>query len=349
MNTMRLLVATLTLSVAALGSEEMTKEEGVLVLTEKNFASAIGNNEYVLVEFYAPWCGHCKALAPEYAKAAGILAEKDSPIKLAKVDATEESSLAEEHGVRGYPTLKFFRNGKPIEYNGGRTADTIVSWIEKKTGPPAVTIGGVDDAKKFVDDNKIAILGVFADEESDAAKAYKEVAGNLDDYKFGISTDAGVKGEYKIEGDAIVLFKDFDEGRNDLTEDLTDVEKITKFVSANVLPHLVDFNHETAQKIFGGEVKNHLLLFLSYKSDDYNGQVEIATKLAKENKGKVRSTRLHRIQCDLIDFWILLLGSVRLSQHGRRGPPTHFGVLRHEGGRAPRHAPYPPGRRHGQV
>ena len=94
-----------------------------------------------------------------------ILAEKDSPIKLGKVDATQEGKLAEQFGVRGYPTLKFFKNGKPQEYNGGRTAETIITWVEKKTGPAAVTLADVDAAKKFVEDNEIAVIGFFAEAE----------------------------------------------------------------------------------------------------------------------------------------------------------------------------------------
>ena len=82
-----------------------------------------------LINMTTFFLGHCKSLAPEYAKAAGVLAEKDSPIKLGKVDATEEGPLAEKFEVRGYPTLKFFKNGKPTEYNGGRTSDTIVTWV----------------------------------------------------------------------------------------------------------------------------------------------------------------------------------------------------------------------------
>merc|ERR1739847_232275 len=278
-----LLVASIILAAA---HAEIKKDEGVLVLTNDNFESAIADNEYVLVEFYAPWCGHCKALAPEYAKAAGILAEKDSPIKLGKVDATEEGPLAEKFEVRGYPTLKFFKNGKPMEYNGGRTAETIITWVEKKTGPAAVTLADVDAAKKFVEDNEIAVVGFFAEAEGAAAKAFLEVAGGMDDLKFALG-NADIAAEHKVEGDAVVLFKKFDEGRNDMTEDLTDVEAVTKFVASNSLPLVVDFNQETAQKIFSGEIKSHLLMFLSKSSDEYAAQHATASKLAKEFKGQI--------------------------------------------------------------
>jgi len=265
---------------------EITKDEGVLVLTEANFQEAIDGNEFLLVEFYAPWCGHCKALAPEYVKAAQALAEKDSPIKLGKVDATEESKLAEKFDVRGYPTLKFFKNGKDLEYNGGRTADTIVTWLEKKTGPPAKTIDSVDTAKAFIEENEIAVIGFFKDLESEDAKAFLGAAGSMDDYPFGITTVSEVIDEYKVKESGIVLFKKFDEGRNDLEGEVNE-ESITKFVSGNALPLVVEFNQETAQKIFSGEIKSHLLLFVSATAEDYSAKVDIAKGIAKDHKGEM--------------------------------------------------------------
>merc|ERR1712020_786615 len=219
----------------ALAQAEITKEEGVLVLTEGNFQEAVDGNEFILVEFYAPWCGHCKALAPEYAKAAGILAERDSPIKLAKVDATEESATAEKFEVRGYPTLKFFKNGKPMEYGGGRTADTIVSWLEKKTGPPAKALANAEEVKAFIEGKTVAVIGCFKDETTDAAKAYLSAASNLDDIPFGITGDEAVCSEYGVEGEGVIMVKTFDDGKALLTEGLTE-EEIAKFVSSESLP-----------------------------------------------------------------------------------------------------------------
>merc|ERR1712180_168152 len=246
----------------------------------------VDSNEFVLVEFYAPWCGHCKALAPEYAKAAGTLAEKDSKIVLAKLDATEHSTVAEKFEVRGYPTLKFFRSGKATEYGGGRTADTIVSWLGKKTGPPAVAVATVEEAAAFAKDKEVSVIGFFADQTSEAAKAFLDAASNMDGFTFAISSSPDVAKEYKVEGDAVVLLKTFDDGRAVLSEGITE-EAVSKFVSSESLPLGVEFNQETAQKIFSGEIKSHLLAFLSKKAESHADDVTMLKSIATENKGKM--------------------------------------------------------------
>ncbi|CAG0880722.1 unnamed protein product [Darwinula stevensoni] len=259
--------------------EEIMKEDGVLVLTQDNFKKGIDSNDHVLVEFYAPWCGHCKALAPEYAKAAEKLVEMSSEIKLAKVDATQESKLAEEYGVRGYPTLKFFRKGNALEYSGGRTADEIVNWLLKKTGPPAKELKSPSDAKAFVEASE--------DKDSADAKTFLETAMQIDDYPFGITSADDVYTEYNVVGDQIVLFKKFDEGRNDFDGKLEQSELVA-WIQANSLPLVVEFNHESAQKIFGGEIKSHLLLFLSKKDKDkYEKSLGNAKSVAKNFREKV--------------------------------------------------------------
>lgn len=266
--------------------EEVKTEDSVLVLTKDNFQSVVEENEYVLVEFYAPWCGHCKALAPEYAKAAKALADKNSPIKLGMVDATEEQELAEKHGVRGYPTLKFFRNGTPIEYNGGREKDTIISWLEKKTGPPAKELENVAAAEEFLKEQNVAVVGFFKDRESDEAKTFLAIANAVDDYPFAVTSSDDVYSHYEAKCGSIVLFKHFDEGKVVFEGEVTE-EALKKFVAAQALPLIVDFSHETAQKIFGGEIKNHLLFFISKEAGHLEKYIEPAKELAKVHREKI--------------------------------------------------------------
>merc|ERR1711963_687875 len=306
----------------ALAQAEITKEEGVLVLTEGNFQEAVDGNEFVQVEFYAPWCGHCKALAPEYAKAAGILAEKDSPIKLAKVDATEESTVAEKFEVRGYPTLKFFKNGKAMEYGGGRTADTIVSWVEKKTGPPAKTLASVEDAKAYADGKSVAIIGFFKDETTDAAKAFLAAAGTMDDFEFGITGDDAVFKEYGVEGETV------------LSEGITE-EAVTKFVSSESLPLVIDFNHETAQKIFSGEIKSHLLVFSSAKADNHADTLAMLKEIATANKGKMLFVTINTDEEDhkrILEFFAIkedelpTFGAIKLGEDMAKFKPENDAI-----------------------
>lgn len=265
---------------------DISEENGVLVLTEANFDGAIADNKYILVEFYAPWCGHCKALAPEYEKAAKALAEEGSEIKLGKVDATEQQKLAEKFEVRGYPTIKFFKDGKPVEYGGGRTSPEIVNWLRKKTGPPCIALKDVDGAKKFVEKDDVVVIGFFKDDKSADAKAFEEAASGIDDIPFGITSEADLFKEYEVESDGIVLFKKFDEGRNNFEGAVT-AEAVSKFVFSNRLPIVVEFTQESAQKIFGGEVKNHILLFIKKSDKDFDTKLGDFKEAAKDFKGEV--------------------------------------------------------------
>ncbi|XP_033209984.1 protein disulfide-isomerase [Belonocnema kinseyi] len=284
---------------------QIESEEGVLVLTKDNFDDVIKDNDYVLLEFYAPWCGHCKQLAPEYVKAAEKLDELKSEIKLAKIDATLQQELAEQHNVRGYPTLKFYRKGSVIEYGGGRSADEIVNWLLKKTGPAAKDLLSVDDAKAFIDGQNVAIVGFFKDQESDSAKVFLDVANAVDDQVFGITSNDEVFAEYGAEDGKVILFKKFDEEKVVFEGELNQKD-LTNFISVESLPLIVEFTQESAQKIFSGEIKSHLLVFLSKEAGHIEKYVEGIKTPAKKFRGQVLFVTINADEADherLLEFF----------------------------------------------
>ncbi|XP_053381773.1 protein disulfide-isomerase A6 homolog [Mercenaria mercenaria] len=126
------------------GSGKQADPDAVIELTDSNFQEkVIQSDDIWLVEFFAPWCGHCKNLAPHWAQAATELKGK---VKLGALDATVHTVIASRYGIRGYPTIKYFpggkKDGEAQEYDGGRTASDIVSWASQKVAenvpPPDV-------------------------------------------------------------------------------------------------------------------------------------------------------------------------------------------------------------------
>jgi len=109
----------------------------VLQLTPDNFDDHVGKGEPAFVEFFAPWCGHCKSLAPEYEKVATAFAKL--PVKVASVDADKYKDLGGRFGVSGFPTLKYFPAGsqEPEAFSGGRSAKDIIDFINQKAGTNA--------------------------------------------------------------------------------------------------------------------------------------------------------------------------------------------------------------------
>nr|AIG55436.1 secreted protein [Thraustotheca clavata] len=107
----------------------------VVVLTPDNFQDVVDGSKNVFVKFYAPWCGHCKSLAPVWETVATSF-KKENDVVIAEVDADEHRILGEEFEVTGFPTLKFWNKGAkhPDNYNGGRSEDDLVEFINEKAG-----------------------------------------------------------------------------------------------------------------------------------------------------------------------------------------------------------------------
>nr|CAD7585621.1 unnamed protein product [Timema genevievae] len=144
-------------------------KKDVIELTDSNFDSLVLNSEDMwLVEFYAPWCGHCKNLAPHWAKAASELKDK---VKVGALDATVHTIKSNQYGVQGYPTIKVFTAGKKdsssvTDYAGGRTASDIVTWalnkLAENVSPPEIKqIVSEDTLKEACEKHSLCVVSVL--------------------------------------------------------------------------------------------------------------------------------------------------------------------------------------------
>ena len=126
-----------TLLVAALSAIGAVTASSVLDLIPDNFDDIVVKaNKPALVEFFAPWCGHCKKLAPIYEELATSLDFAKDKVSIAKVDADAEKTLGKRFGIQGFPTIKWFdgKSETPEDYNGGRDLESLQEFVAGKTG-----------------------------------------------------------------------------------------------------------------------------------------------------------------------------------------------------------------------
>lgn len=261
-------------------------DKDVVVLTDRNFSDFVEDNKYVMVEFYAPWCGHCKELAPEYAAAATELKSENVP--LVKVDATVENELAESYEVQGFPTIYFFVDGEHKTYSGQRTKDAIVTWIKKKIGPGVYNITTTEDAERVLTSGDKVVLGFLESlvgPETDQLAAASKLE---DDLNFYQTTNPNVAKLFNVEDTvkrpALVLLKKEEEKVVHYDGQFTK-SAIVKFVSANKLPLVTVFTRESGASIFSSPIKKQVLLFA--RTNDTDKVFPTFQEAAKHFKGKL--------------------------------------------------------------
>ncbi|XP_051917098.1 protein disulfide-isomerase A3 isoform X2 [Hippocampus zosterae] len=230
----------------------LSRASDVLEFTDDDFESSIENLELILVEFYAPWCGHCKRLAPEYEAAATRL---KGIVPLAKVDCTAHTKTCSKYGVNGYPTLKIFRGGEVSgPYDGPRSADGIVTFLKKQAGPASVEITAEAEFEKFIADKDASVVGFFADKQSPAYAEFQNAARDLrENYRFAHTSLETLLQSQGVDGEGVILFRPprlgskFEDASVRFSEEKFTKNKLKAFIKDSVFgicPHMTDDNKD---------------------------------------------------------------------------------------------------------
>ncbi|CAO2835302.1 unnamed protein product [Amaranthus hypochondriacus] len=240
----------------------------VIDLDDSNFDSAISSFDYVFVDFYAPWCGHCKRLSPELDAAAAMLAGLEKPIVIAKVDADKYRKLGDKYEIDGFPTLKLFMHGVPIDYNGPRKADVLVRFLKKFVAPDVSILDSDTAISNFVEaaGPSFPIFIGFGMNESVISKLaikYKKKAW------FSVAKDFSdsVMESYDFDKvPALVsLYPTYDE-RNIFYGPFDD-QFLEEFIKQNLFPLCLPMNHDTL-KLLRDEERKIVLTFVEDENDD---------------------------------------------------------------------------------
>ncbi len=182
---------------SAAGYTSLPKEGAVTILTDKTFKQVIKNNDYVLVYFYASWCGMCQKFSPRYNTMAG---NADVGVLFTKMNAEKHDATASKYDVQSYPTLLLFVKGKPYQYDGGFEDYSILQFLKKIILQPIEPVDGSIEEKVQASEKIILYIpqGGDADaivteaarkhqfvdfisvkDQSEAAKVLKGNSGNL--------------------------------------------------------------------------------------------------------------------------------------------------------------------------
>ncbi|MEW5297839.1 MAG: hypothetical protein WDW36_001020 [Sanguina aurantia] len=266
--------------------------DDVAVITVANWETVVASSKFALIEFYAPWCGHCKTLAPHYVKAAAALKKTAPHVVIGKVDATVEAALGTRFKVSGYPTLKWFVDGvEASDYNGGRDAEGLIKWVSKKTGPPALTVSEVDELEAMEDKSEVTVLGYFSAFEGPEYEAFTSVAAKSEDVLFGQTTDKAVAAAAGITAaPGLAVVKNFPgEAREVASFDgKMTADGVKVFVLGEKLPLTLEFSQANSEKIFNSGISKQMILVGAADLFEPSSEVFSAYKVAaKKFKGQL--------------------------------------------------------------
>eukprot|EP00347_Sterkiella_histriomuscorum_P018574 403344996 len=279
-------------------------EDGVIVVNGDNVESVIelhrGN---VLIELYAPWCGHCQKLAPEFAAASKRLVQDNPPFALLKGDAGNDKKLSKKFNVKGYPNIFFFKAYEKFKYNGPRTEEGIVNWVSSRLHP-FLQVLSCDDLENIHTQKEVSLVYFGDSNQTEAFANVMEVASKRDTtydlYRYyQVIGEKSCALKYGVEDyPGFSVFRNFrpkvkvyPQGSPHEFLDVID------FVHKAAIPEVIEFRPEYAHYIFGASSSNQIVVFREKMED--TAQIEDWLHLLKDKYIKKLTFALSLVETDL--------------------------------------------------
>ena len=230
-------------------SESIAEENGVLILTQKNYFEAIHQHDYIMVELYAPWCNHCKIFESEYIKIGKRLKNENISAVIAKVDGTTEKDLALRLKISSFPTIFFYIKGIGIPYEGSRNEEAVVTWIKRKMEPVCREAKTKDDIERARNNSNVVVI-LWQLEDEKQHQLYQDVSKSFEEVLFLYGTSDYLRQQYDVPNNVkLSIFKTFDEVREDYKDEI-EYKKLNKLVKDHEFPAVTRWENKFAKRVF---------------------------------------------------------------------------------------------------
>jgi len=261
-------VLALALVACAVIGEEVKQEEAkketkpetpsdVVELNAASYTKFINDNKIAVVLFYAPWCGHCKAFKAEYERIGTALKEKGVPA--GRIDGDANSDISIGVGLEGFPTVYVFLEGRHVKYDGPRTKEGVLAFVDRARQPAYAILVEKKAAELFLEQNPTAVLGYIGNVDTDGVEYQNMFVGTAQAMHFSAHAAFGMVSDPSIidpeeKGPIFQLYTPdlakpsrFNIEGTDADAHLPLFDRFNHWIASQVMPVLGEINQDTYQ------------------------------------------------------------------------------------------------------
>ncbi|XP_030831454.1 protein disulfide-isomerase TMX3 [Strongylocentrotus purpuratus] len=265
--------------------------QGNVIELDERFIDAKDQGKW-LVEFYAPWCGHCQKLKPVWADV-GIQMMKNHPkLHVARLDGTRFGKVMDMFDVKGFPTIKYIEGDKVFTHTGGRTSKDIIDLQTKHKGelPAVKQLSSSNSLQQYRQSKAVFFVIAAEDTTSELATLFSTVADKriLDAFYYHVKPNVIPEDMRPKNVPAVLVFKDGLHYQYEAPEGSLSEEHLSDWIGAEMFPAFLRIGNDNINPI--GRTEKLIAVGLvfpsatTYKSHPHNQMLELIKKVAIDHR-----------------------------------------------------------------